>query len=155
MRCFGVLPRSDVCVTTLRRRVRSSRFPNVWHNWRDVTAADSRPVHFTRGKVPKRNETFGCEIRNLTESIKAERTVDAKRAARPKWWLPISYQVYHISLCLQLCSQPSKSPVLFGHRFLLFVLWDTLAISDKSNNWRCHSFWPITCWEILEPSLKN
>lgn len=45
----------------------------------------------TQGRVPRHNETFGCEIQNLTECIKAKRTADAKGAVGLKWWLPISY----------------------------------------------------------------
>ncbi len=94
----------------------------------------------TRGRVPRHNETFGCEIQNLTECIKAEQTADAKGAARPKWWLPISYQLYHISLCFQANKWPNCAAALplFGHRFLLFVLSDASDVSDKSNYSSCH-----------------
>lgn len=35
----------------------------------------------TRGGVPEHNETFGREIHNLTERIKAERAADARGGA--------------------------------------------------------------------------
>lgn len=116
----------------------------------------------TQGRVPRHNETFGCEIQNLTECIKAKRTADAKGAVGLKWWLPISYQVYHISLCLQLCLQPNKSPrraarvPLFGHSFLLFVILDTSDRSDKNNRRSCQSGISVPhLLENLELSTKH
>lgn len=94
----------------------------------------------TRGRVPRRNETFGCEIQNLTECIKAEQTADAKGTARPKWWLPISW-LYHISLCFQ----PNKWPNCVA---TVPVVWTQIPIvchirypdtSDKRNYWSCQS----------------
>lgn len=119
-------------------------------------------TRLTRGRVPRHNETFGCRIQNLTGCIKAVQTADAKGAARPKWWLPISYQVHHVSLCLQLRLQPSKSPncaaavPLFGHRILLFVTLDTSVASEKSNIPSCHwCFAGHHQLEILELIMKK
>lgn len=132
-------------------------FPLAWCDCSWLQAST-----LTRGRVPRHNETFGCEIQNLTECIKARQTADAKGAARPKWWLPISYQVYHISLCLQLRLQPNKSPncaatvPLFGHGFLLFVILDTSDTSDKSNNRSCHpGVFARHLLEILELSIEK
>lgn len=53
----------------------------------------------TRGGVPRHNETFGCEIQNLTECIKAEQTADAKGSSRGQSDdFPFSYQLYHTPL---------------------------------------------------------
>ncbi len=111
----------------------------------------------TRGRVPRHNETFGCEIQNLTECIKAKQTADAKGAARPKWWLPISYQLYHISLCFQPNKWPNSAVTapLFGQRFLLFVILDTSHTSDKSNYWSCHFLFACNLLEVLELSMKK
>ena len=53
----------------------------------------------TRGGVPRHNETFGCEIQNLTECIKAEQTADAKGSSQGQSDdFPFSYQLYHTPL---------------------------------------------------------
>lgn len=117
-----------------------------------------RASTLTRGRVPRRNETFGCEIQNLTECIKAKQTADAKGAARPKWWLLISHQLYHISFCFQPNKWPNCAVTvpLFGHRFLLVVTVDASDTSDKSNYWSCHwCFLPITCWKFLSWVYKT
>lgn len=103
----------------------------------------------TRGRVPRHNRTFGCEIQNLTECIKAKQTADAKGAARPKWWLPISYQLYHISLCFQPNKRPNCAATvpLFGHRVLLFVILDPRTHLTKAITANVTLvFLPITCW---------
>lgn len=128
----------NTCVTNLRLGPFSSlRLLNVCFRWLDATAADSRPVHLPEAECQGIMRHLVVKFRIWQNALKPSRMQMQREQPGPKWWLPISYWLYHISLCFQ----PNKWPQLCSD--CAFV-WTQVPVvchirysdtSDKRNYW--------------------
>lgn len=90
--------------------------------------------------MPRHNETFGCEIQNLTECIKAKQTGDTGSSQAK---VITSYFLLTISFLPLL---PAKQMAKLCCDWIIVWTWIPIVhhirypdTSDKSNYWLCHS----------------